>query len=876
MNILRNKKNILGLLTFLLSLGSVNTLAVLNTDSAAALSTDRSISRVSGTGRVLENIKPITYITSPGPKTEVNINESLTINASAKDSDGIAVVRFYSNGILIGTDIDAPYSLSWVVPRAGYYSLSAKATDNLGNVGDSSNPVVLVEAVDPDLAVTVPAKISTEVMASSAALQRDIVTEVIVSNSGIIYAALWGEVHAYFPDGGEVPNWPFVGSGDIVNIIALSYDHELLYASTVDGQLHAVHSADSAQSGVEQWEISLSEGYALAPPLVDDRGVISLGSNNGRFYSVKPSGAIRWVYLAGSAITERAWVYSDYTVEFDSVNGVEHRILAGVIVPGQLYWDSLDDSLLTDYLDDVAPGFEDYVVSGWEVTDLFRIGRLFQGLLQRRPDRETLAFWTYAVLPESGFTLAQVADAFLQSDTGLALYGGLSDAAYLQKLYLLILKISDYASEPQYAQRLADLSSGKMSRAEIALLFTNSQRFSAVIDQELLRTFDVFYGFCLQPDCEFLRDTDNDGLADQWEIAQFGDLISQKGQESDPGPGSWDADGDGISNYIEYLAGTETVARIDEPASPAGMDAPSVNSDEVIASDQVGSTAGQFRVNESGAATYSIPIFSPAGTAGVSPGISLNYSSQGGNDILGKGWSIGGLSGISRCRQTLHQDGQALPITWSSHDRFCLDGQRLVKVSGASGTTYKTEIDSFVTVTSVGGSSGNPDHFTVIRKDGSISYYGATEDSQQGVDAHVMTWALNRFEDNMGNGINFQYQTENGHRIDEIRYAYGSGNTAANARLVFDYEDGRPDPLKGYIAGFALENRHRLKTITVHGAGTEGSMAGSEQVVREYTLNYRSIDTSSGAAKLSQLSSVLECAVNTAGTEVCLSPTQFT
>ncbi|MGE0209088.1 MAG: SpvB/TcaC N-terminal domain-containing protein [Lysobacteraceae bacterium] len=59
-------------------------------------------------------------------------------------------------------------------------------------------------------------------------------------------------------------------------------------------------------------------------------------------------------------------------------------------------------------------------------------------------------------------------------------------------------------------------------------------------------------------------------------------------------------------------------------------------------SDQVGATAGQFRVDESGAATYSVPIQAVPGTAGVAPDISLNYSSQGGDGPLGRGWAVGG------------------------------------------------------------------------------------------------------------------------------------------------------------------------------------------------------------------------------------------
>ena len=88
-------------------------------------------------------------------------------------------------------------------------------------------------------------------------------------------------------------------------------------------------------------------------------------------------------------------------------------------------------------------------------------------------------------------------------------------------------------------------------------------------------------------------------------------------------------------------------------------------------------TAGQFRVDGIGTAR---PIAFPLRPRRVRR-VSLRKSAsiipaQGGNGLIGKGWGISGLSGITRCRQTLQQDGAAKPaITWSSQDRFCLDGR---------------------------------------------------------------------------------------------------------------------------------------------------------------------------------------------------------
>ena len=169
------------------------------------------------------------------------------------------------------------------------------------------------------------------------------------------------------------------------------------------------------------------------------------------------------------------------------------------------------------------------------------------------------------------------------------------------------------------------------------------------------------------------------------------------------------------------------------PSSATTMATDVVPATEQTNSDKVGTLAGEFRVAESGAATYSIPLALPPGTAGATPSLALRYNSQRGNGLLGVGWTIDGLSAITRCRQTFAQDGEAKPLMFNDKDRLCLDGERLLRtdrtrIYGAANTTYKTEIDGFLTVTAKGGSTGQPDYFEVTRKDDSVSTYGATGD----------------------------------------------------------------------------------------------------------------------------------------------------
>lgn len=310
--------------------------------------------------------------------------------------------------------------------------------------------------------------------------------------------------------------------------------------------------------------------------------------------------------------------------------------------------------------------------------------------------------------------------------------------------------------------------------------------------------------------------------------------------------------------------------------SPDVATAPPVTDAAVVTSDKIGATDGQFRVDESGAATYSLAIAAPAGTVGAAPKISLNYSSFAGNGLLGRGWSIGGLSAITRCRQTLVHDSSPMPITWTHQDRFCLDGQRLIFESGASygaqGSLYRTELDSFAEVKAIGSNNGAPVSFEVRRKDGSVSSYGATSNSRHKTSDgnHTMTWALSQFEDSLGNYgsgkgnyIEYHYLGDysNGHRIGEIRYAFGTGSSH-NARLVFNYQIAeRPDPIHGYVAGYEFSTTRRLQDIEVFNGAAS---------VRRYDLDYGA-ELSSQLNKLSRLRGIQECNGST-----CLNPTTFT
>ncbi|OZY85574.1 hypothetical protein CBP51_00530 [Cellvibrio mixtus] len=286
----------------------------------------------------------------------------------------------------------------------------------------------------------------------------------------------------------------------------------------------------------------------------------------------------------------------------------------------------------------------------------------------------------------------------------------------------------------------------------------------------------------------------------------------------------------------------------------------------------VGAVAGSFRVNESGAATYSIPIATPKGVANVTPQVSIGYSSDSGQGLVGYGANVSGLGSISRCRQTLLQDDVAKPITWTDQDRFCLNGQRLMLISsgsyGAVGSIYKTEIDSFIRVEAIGGIAGNPDYFEVQSKDGSKTFYGNTPEAKLIFSGKTLTWAQSRFEDSVGNRIDYVYEggSTDGHRIKTISYAFPNAKSSSGsvARIEFSYLD-RSDSAAAYISGgFLLKGTKRLSSVTSYEGGN---------IFRKYNFNYNETAYST-VDNLSRLTSVEECMSGASSN--CYPKTHFT
>ncbi|MGB0745100.1 MAG: SpvB/TcaC N-terminal domain-containing protein, partial [Opitutales bacterium] len=268
---------------------------------------------------------------------------------------------------------------------------------------------------------------------------------------------------------------------------------------------------------------------------------------------------------------------------------------------------------------------------------------------------------------------------------------------------------------------------------------------------------------------------------------------------------------------------------------------------QLSAAQLVGKLPGDVTVTNTGSAVYTMPISMPPGIAGMAPELGIAYDSSSGNGLLGMGFSLYGLSAITRTPTTLEQDEITDGIdfdmydpqdpTAQGYDRFALDGQRLVCVSGDygfAGSEYRTEIDSFARVTAVGSSNKGPDYFIVETKSGLKKTYGQTNSASLVYNKFLhpdygtkVTWLLNKIEDTNGNVINYNYASS---IYSEMKYiseiSYGSPGHLLKA--VMEY-GSRDDDIPSYLHGVDFKTTRRLEMIRIYSGSTE---------LYNYTLTY--------------------------------------
>jgi hypothetical protein len=333
-------------------------------------------------------------------------------------------------------------------------------------------------------------------------------------------------------------------------------------------------------------------------------------------------------------------------------------------------------------------------------------------------------------------------------------------------------------------------------------------------------------------------------------------------------------------------------------------------------------------VSSSGLPGYAYAIQVPPGIAGMTPNLGLSYNGGGVNGPVGYGWSIQGISAITRCPHTRAIDGYTRGVAYDATDKLCLDGQRLIQVDPDSGAVingsvssptqsapfqqndslglssgyreYRTEKDTYSRIRAYGSLSSSADgllYFKVWTKSGQIYEYGNNANSTanavvlaQGKTVAAV-WAASRISDTLGNYIDFQYEQRDTAwgstnkttgvayvgrewNLKEVRYT-GTASTAPQNKVVFAYEDRLDntqlnnvltiqDRAESYHLGSKNVSIRRLFQVT-----TVVNYPSSSVIVKVLNLAY----TNGPRTQRSLLQSIKECMG--ANPAKCLPPTTF-
>ncbi len=293
----------------------------------------------------------------------------------------------------------------------------------------------------------------------------------------------------------------------------------------------------------------------------------------------------------------------------------------------------------------------------------------------------------------------------------------------------------------------------------------------------------------------------------------------------------------------------------------------------------VGNFSGKFSVNLLGSAVYDMSLPTPPGTAGMTPNLAIHYDSSTGNGLLGMGFTLQGLTAITRVSQNYAQNGKIHGVNFTTEDRFALNGQQLVALPGttygADGTEYRTYIDSQARILSKGIQGNGPAGFVVQTKSGQTAWYGTTPDSQilaQGKNS-VAIWALAKIQDAAGNYILYHYtqdETNGSYYPSEIDYTGNDQALLSNGKYLQPYNkiklsyEERPDRLTTYTSGSLFRITKRLSAISTFQGTSENPGAN---LVMTYHLNYQL----SPNTFRSRITAIQQCDA----TGSCLRPAQF-
>jgi hypothetical protein len=253
--------------------------------------------------------------------------------------------------------------------------------------------------------------------------------------------------------------------------------------------------------------------------------------------------------------------------------------------------------------------------------------------------------------------------------------------------------------------------------------------------------------------------------------------------------------------------------------------------------------------------TYDIPIKVPRGAHGMQPNLSLTYDSGKGNDIVGMGWSLTGLSHIARVN---YGSG----INYDGTDTYAhSDLGILVKQPDGS---YRSKKESFTKFVPHGTYGDGPCYWVAYDRTGAELMYGTAlystllRPGNSGVPGSIRMWALAKVVDLFFNAYTVSYINDPIHQnqrlypsqidytFSALRHAIGTPDyydidpkgIHRSVQLQYELRQDMYEHATPTSTGETEVTRLRLKWIIVM-SGCQNTWCGGGTLVRKYRLDYQ-------------------------------------
>ena len=330
-------------------------------------------------------------------------------------------------------------------------------------------------------------------------------------------------------------------------------------------------------------------------------------------------------------------------------------------------------------------------------------------------------------------------------------------------------------------------------------------------------------------------------------------LVGESNDPEEPAPSKKDMQADDLKK--KGVRGNDTEeGEVETFASMSGGISSDTEAGVVFINNETTHSAAPNVDTQTGAMTYMYPISIPPGRAGMSPDITLQYSSNNTSNTsaFGFGWtlSIPHIERVNKFGINLLYDANVF--------RSSLDGE-LLQV----GTT--TEYRPRITDGSFRKYFFENDVWQMIEKDGTVHMFGTTTQARRDDPSNasrIHTWFVEESRDTNDNYISYSYHKESGQIYPDAVTYTGNGVEDGDFSIEF-FRESRGDEFVTYDTGFRATTTQRVKEIRVSVDNTW---------VRKYELAY----STGHNGNRSILESITDTGKSDAGITDSLPPTRFT